>query len=59
MKGGSGVNENSEIHIVDTESKKRFLDILEKCGMFQSNVRVELNHTKENFMNDQLFQQIR
>lgn len=59
MKGGTGVGENSEIRIVDADSQKKFLDILKKCGMFQSNVRVELNHTKENFMNDQLFQQIR
>ena len=59
MKGGSGVDEHSEIHIVDIDSQKRFLDILEKCGSFESTVRVELKRTNENFMYNPLFQQIR
>lgn len=36
MKGGSGIDEKSEIHISDQESKKRILNILEKTGEFRA-----------------------
>jgi len=43
MKGGSGVEEQSEIHVVDKESQKRILDIFEKVGDLKSNVQSELD----------------
>lgn len=58
MKKGSGINEESEIHITDEKSQKRFLDILEKCGRFQSNITTELDTMKEN-KNNPLLQNIR
>lgn len=38
MKDGSGIDEHSEIHIIDSASQKRMLDIFEKCGNFSANV---------------------
>lgn len=58
MKGGSGVEEQSEIHIIDAASQKRILDILEKCGDFYANVFRKLNPSQPPFRNP-LFQQIR
>lgn len=58
MKKGSGINEESEIHITDEKSQKRFLDILEKCGNFRANVNTEMNIMNEN-RNNPLFQNIR
>lgn len=58
MKKGSGINEESEIHITDEKSQKRFLDILEKCGDFRANVNTEMNTMNEN-RNDPLLQNIR
>ena len=58
MKGGSGIEENSEIHIEDPESKKIMLDILEKTGAFQSNINREINTMNSNSMNNPLFQTI-
>ncbi len=58
IKGGSGIDEKSEIHIKDEKSQKRFLDILEKCGRFETNLHMELNPLIDNRKNP-LFQQIR
>ena len=58
IKSGSGVEEQSEIHIVDPASQERMLDILEKCGDFYSNVFRKLNTSQPPFRNP-LFQQIR
>lgn len=58
MKGGSGINEESEIHITDEKSQKRFLDILEKCGDFRANVSMEMNTMNEK-RNNPLLQNIR
>ena len=58
MKKGSGIDEESEIHITDEKSQKRFLDILEKCGRFQSNIFSEFSTMNEN-KKDPLLQNIR
>lgn len=59
MKGGTGVAEQSEIHIEDPVSQKRFLGILEVCHEFSANQRVELNTRATNRFDNQWFQQIR
>jgi len=58
MKGGSGIKEESEIHI-DAQDEKKMLDIIEKIGDVKSNLRTEIDVTNSNFANNPLFQQIR
>ena len=57
MKGGSGINEDSEIHI-DEEDKKKMLDIIEKIGERKSNLYTEPSIT-ENMATNPLFQKIK
>jgi hypothetical protein len=58
MKGGTGIEEKSEIHI-DAKDEKRMADIFEKIGQLQSNLSHEINTQLANVENNPLFQQIR
>ena len=58
IKKGSGIEEESEIHI-DAKDEKRMADIIEKIGHVQANVRKEINMTANQAINNQLFQTIR
>ena len=55
MKGGSGINENSEIHI-DQEDEKKMVDIIEKIGEIKSNLYTE---PRIDTANNPLFQKMR
>ncbi len=58
MKSGSGINEESEIHI-DVKDEKKMLNIIEKIGDVKSNLQTQIDVTNSNFANNPLFQQIR
>ena len=58
IKSGSGVNEQSEIHI-DAKDEKFMAGIIEKIGHIQSNVKKEITMTANPAMNKQFFQTIR
>lgn len=55
MKGGSGINENSEIHI-DEEDEKKMLDIIAKIGERTANL---YSDPKIDIANNPLFQKIK
>ena len=57
IKSGSGISENSEIHI-DEKDTKKMLDIIEKIGERKSNLSTELSVT-ENMAANPLFQKIK
>ena len=63
VKGGSGIEEKSEIYITDPKSAKLMLDILEKTGGFSANIyrtpNSSMNENNKMFANDPLSQRIR